>query len=612
VGQTVVEKVAQAHAATAARGREFVAGDFLSIQPRHILTHDNTAPAMRIFRAMGGKRLRLPEQAVFVLDHDIQNMSPENLDKYAAIESFARDQGVDFYPAGTGIGHQVMIERGYVQPERFVVAADSHANMYGGVGAVGTPVVRTDAAAIWATGQFWWQIPATVQVVLEGQLPTGATGKDVILALCSLYPRDVLNHAVEFVGNGAASLSVEQRLTIANMTTEWGALTGWFQADARTLAYLGRRAEQLERPLQPDDHAVYAARIRLDLTRIRPWLSGPDSLQRATSVAASQIRIDKAYLVSCVNSRAEDLAAAADVVRGKTIAPHVEFYVAPASREVQSSAEHSGDWQTLLDAGARALPAGCGPCIGLGAGLLKAGEVGISATNRNFKGRMGSRDARCYLASPAVVAAAAVAGHICAPLPCDSAPILAEFTPFEQRSANPAAAQLVDGFPERLEGRAVFLPRDDMNTDLIYPSDRTYRDDMSAAEMSRVVFANHDPTLAARLERGDILIAGRNFGCGSSREQAVTALQAIGIAAVVAAGFSQTYRRNAFNRGFLCLECPELADHAFPDSRSIRIDFVQGRIGLGESALALIPLDALAQRLIVGGGIVNQIRATLD
>jgi homoaconitate hydratase len=207
-GQTIVEKIAKAHMTQGPEGRPLRAGDFVSIRPFHVMTHDNTSAVMAKFKAIGAERIHDPAQPVFCLDHDIQNRSDANLAKYSSIEAFAREHGVDFYPAGSGIGHQMMVEQLYVQPGTFVVASDSHSNMYGAVGALGTPVVRTDAAAIWATGEFWWQIPRTVRVVLTGELGGGATGKDLIITLCGLYNRgEVLNAAVEFVGPGVASPS---------------------------------------------------------------------------------------------------------------------------------------------------------------------------------------------------------------------------------------------------------------------------------------------------------------------------------------------------------------------------------------------------------------------
>ncbi|NCO69262.1 MAG: homoaconitase, partial [Acidobacteria bacterium] len=277
MGQTMVEKIAQAHM-TQGPQRALRAGDFLSVRPHHIMTHDNTSAVLSKFKGLGAKRVFDPRQPVFALDHDIQNTSAENLAKYEKIRAFAAEQGIDFYPAGSGIGHQIMCERGYVVPGSLVVASDSHSNTYGAVAAIGTPVVRTDAAAIWATGEFWWSIPPTVQVVLGGALRPGVTGKDVIITLCGLYDRgEVLNAALEFSGPGLGSLSMEARLTIANMTTEWGALVGWFPFDEVTLAWLDARRRRLEAcgvgrlsanaiegwtlgPPKPDADAGYAAR----------------------------------------------------------------------------------------------------------------------------------------------------------------------------------------------------------------------------------------------------------------------------------------------------------------------------------------------------------------
>src|SRR5437764_1129158 len=182
------------------------------------MTHDNTGAVIPKFKQIGATKIHDPHQLVFAIDHDIQNTSVENLGKYAKIEAFAAEHGIDFYPAGTGIGHQIMIEQGYVTPGSFVVASDSHSNMYGAIAALGTPVVRTDAASIWATGVTWWQVPRIVRVTLRGQLRTGVVGKDVIVALCGLFNQDQsLNAAVEFTGDGVSSLSIDQRMTISNM-----------------------------------------------------------------------------------------------------------------------------------------------------------------------------------------------------------------------------------------------------------------------------------------------------------------------------------------------------------------------------------------------------------
>src|SRR5437868_11488600 len=244
--QTIVEKIAHAHL-TDSPNRPLRAGDFVSIRPSHVMTRDNTSAVMSKFRSIGAKQIYDPKQLVFALDHDIQNHDEANVKKYRSIEAFAREQGIDFYPAGSGIGHQLMIERGYVAPGSFVVASDSHSNMYGALGALGTPIVRTDAAVVWATGEFWWQVPRTIQVVLEGELPEGVSGKDVIITLCGLYNHDeALNAALEFSGAGVASLSMDARFSIANMSTEWGPIACWFPVDGVTIRYLENAHRKLQ------------------------------------------------------------------------------------------------------------------------------------------------------------------------------------------------------------------------------------------------------------------------------------------------------------------------------------------------------------------------------
>jgi homoaconitate hydratase len=633
MGQTIVEKIAQAHMAEGPK-RPLRAGDFLSIRPKHVMTHDNTAAVLKKFKAIGVKQVYDTRQPVFALDHDIQNTSEQNLKQYASIEAFAKEQGIDFYPAGTGIGHQLMMEKGYVLPGSFVVASDSHSNMYGALGAVGTPVVRTDAAAIWATGEFWWQIPRTIQVELTGKMRPGVSGKDVIITLCGLYNKEeVLNAVVEFCGEGVRGLSIEERMSIANMTTEWGALVGWFPADSQTFAYLrerrlalgagadGRLVEGVLRGLEanppmPDKDAVYAAKIKLDLSKVTPHVSGPDTVQVMSSVAEiakKKVAIQKAYLVSCVNSRLEDLAAAAQVLKGKKIASTVKFFVAAASKDVQTRAEQNGYWRILSDAGATFLPPSCGPCIGLGTGLLEAGEVGISATNRNFKGRMGSRDAKCYLGSPAVVAASAVAGFITGPVEIAGEELERDFVELQQKAVA-EKVEILEGFPAEVKGRLIFVPQDNLNTDGIYGKDYTYREDMTRELMAKVIFENYDPEFSAKTKAGDVVVGGFNFGTGSSREQAVTALQAKGLPLVIAGSFSQTYLRNAFNNGFLCVECPEFVtrlkkifaetqDKTVIPQDEVAIDFRTGTITYRGEKFQFPPMGTVPQSLVIAGGV---------
>lgn len=463
-----------------------------------------------------------------------------------------------------------------------------------------------------------------VKVELTGELPKGVTGKDIIIALCGTFNSDeVLNCAIEFTGDGVAQLSIDERLAIANMTTEWGALVGVFPVDevlqkwykkqikkldlqrfrfsspASSLPSLAdgshprlspqRLAEVFKNPIVADPGAYYSKTLTLHLPSLVPSVSGPNSVKVSTPLPVLEqqdIKIHKAYLVSCTNSRASDLKRAAQVMKGKKVAEGVEFYVAAASSVVQKDAEASGDWATLVQAGAKVLPAGCGPCIGLGTGLLEDGEVGISATNRNYKGRMGSPKAQAYLASPEVVAASAIAGKICGPSEAlggstskattgprtefvQHPPFASTSSSSDSTSSTSVSEPLLPSFPPLFSGPLIFAPQDNLNTDGIYPGKYTYQDDITIAKQAEVVMENYDTEFAGLMKtmkstsgerdgQGVILASGFNFGTGSSREQAATALLSSGVPLVLCGSFGDIFKRNSINNALICVECPEL------------------------------------------------------
>ncbi len=644
MGQTGVEKIAQSHAVGNLSRKPLTAGDYVMLRPRHVMTHDNTSAVLNKFRALGAKCIADPTQPVFTLDHNIQDKSAANLAKYDAIREFAGKHGIVHFPAGYGIGHQIMLEEGFVTPGSLIVASDSHSNTYGAVAALGTPIVRTDAAAIWVTGQTWWQVPDSVEVYLQGNLSAGVAGKDVIQTLCWRFDKDeVLNCCVEFTGPGVAGLSMAARMTIANMSTEWGALAGVFPYDGVTEEYFlqlaekfvtrGEREPRLTQEMisgivpetfRADPDAGYLKLIELDLSTVQQLVTGPDEVKTArpaVELEKENIRVDKAYLLSCVNGRLEDFRQAAEVTGKKKIAAHVRMYIAAASAYIQHQAEQLGYWNTLTEAGAIALPPGCGPCIGLGRGTLEAGEVAISATNRNFKGRMGERSARAFLASPATVAASAIAGKIRGSVKHRIGSLSAEIKTVRKspvpQSAEPV--EIVEGMQAEYSGRLLYLPKNNMNTDGIFGKEATYRDDLTSGQMAGYVFRNYDPDFRKTAHKGDIIIGGWNFGCGSSREQAATALIFFGIKLVLAGSFSQTYKRNAFNNGLLCLECPSLLRHLAEKysgetartivAGEIKIDFASSTLYAGTEEFCFTPVSRIPQELVAADGLEALIKA---
>ncbi|KAH0563158.1 mitochondrial Homoaconitase [Trichoglossum hirsutum] len=618
--QTLTEKIVQRHAIGLPEGKLVRSGDYVQIEPYRCLTHDNTSSVLKKFVSMGATRVKDPGQMVFALDHDVQNKSESNLKKYEQIKAFAK-KNVRKADCRMLIPRQV--EELFVWPGKLCVASDSHSNMYGGMGVGAFAVVRTDAASIWATGKSWFQVPPVVQLNLTGTLPPGVTGKDVIVALCGLFKSDVLNHAVEVKGSEEtlASISVDNRLTISNMSTEWSAISAIFPIDRtleRWLRYKATEAAMFEDrttrerithekidelyadPVQADPGAYYAKQLYLNLSTLSPYVSGPNSVKLSTplsEIAPKKIKVDRAYIISCTNSRASDIAAAAKVFQdaakansGKIpkIAEGVKLYIAAASVREQEIAEDS--WQTLLEAGSIPLPPSCGPCIGLGKGLLEDGEVGISASNRNFKGRMGSRNAQAYLASPEVVAASALSGVISgtgvykapanysgvdfgygtgSPVTTESelGNVLEQLESLIDRvessavdDTSKAITKILPGFPEMISGEIVFCDADNLDTDNIYPGKYTYQDDITEEGMANICMSNYDPDFGLVAKPNDILVSGFNFGCGSSREQAATAILAKKIPLVVAGSFGNIFSRNSINNALLCLEVPRLIE----------------------------------------------------
>ncbi|KAL7795039.1 homoaconitase [Trichoderma ceciliae] len=645
--QTLTEKIMQRYAVGLPEDKLVRSGDYVQIRPHRCLSHDNTWPIAQKFMSMNATRIEDPSQLVFAIDHQVQLKSEANLRKYELIGEFGKKHGVASFPAGHGIGHQVMIEELFVWPGTLCVGSDSHSNMYGALGSLGVALVRSDAASVWATGKSWFQVPPVAQVTFTGTLQPGVTGKDVIIALCGLFPKDVLNHSVEFVGSEEtmASISIDDRLTISNMSTEWSATSAMFPIDEtlkRWLRYKATEAAMCEdrttrerithqmidklysdpAHVQADPGAYYAKKLYLNLSTLTsPYIAGPNSVKLTTplnELALKNIKVDKAYIVSCTNSRSSDLKAAAKVFQdaakangsGKIpkIADHVKLYIAAASINEQKMAEDEGSWQTLLEAGAIPLPAACGPCIGSGEGILEDGECGVSASNRNFKGRMGSRLAHAYLASPAVVAASALAGKLSGTGVYEAAPetldkgiefgygtglpasplseldgvveqleslidrVESSVPQGDDDAANAATTQILAGFPEKISGEILFCDADQLDTDNIYAGKYTYRDDMTTEDMAKVCMSNYDPDFGSVAKPSDILVSGEGFGCGSSREQAATAILARQIPLVIAGSFSNIFTRNCINNALLYLEVPRLVQRlraTFPSSDKV-------------------------------------------
>ncbi|MBI4493464.1 MAG: 3-isopropylmalate dehydratase large subunit [Chloroflexi bacterium] len=403
-----------------AAGRQHVAaGEFVTASIDLVMTHDIfAADVFGLLAEAGISRVWDPERVVVVFDH----LVPAPTIAAAEAQRRAREHiahfGVrHFYGERAGICHQVLAEKGHALPGRLLVATDSHTTTVGALGTAGTGIGTSEMAYVLATGRLWFKVPETIRVELAGQLPAWATTKDLVLFLAGRYGADVARYcALEYGGPGAASLSVDSRLTVCNMGVELGAKFAFFEADQVTLAYLASRTSEPLEPFGPDPGARYRTTYHLDLSSLEPQVALPHNIDNVRPVSeALGLRIDQAFVGSCTNGRLEDLEAAATILRGRQVHPSVRMIVVPASQEVYAEAARRGLLEVFSQAGAVVLSPGCGPCFGGHQGLLAPGERCIGTHNRNFRGRMGSPQAEIYLASPATVAASAVAGAIADP-----------------------------------------------------------------------------------------------------------------------------------------------------------------------------------------------------
>jgi 3-isopropylmalate/(R)-2-methylmalate dehydratase large subunit len=438
MGKTFAEKAL----ARAAGLSQAVAGQVVDARPDIVLSHDNTAAIHNIFKSIGVEKVAIPERLAITLDHAVPAPNAQHARNHAEVREFVKRHGVKhFFEAGRGICHQVHSEEAIILPGQLILGSDSHTPHFGWMGAFGAGVGRTEVAVLWATGELWLRVPETIRFTLTGALGRGITTKDLCLHLIGHFGADGgLYMSVEFDGPALATFSLESRMVIPNMMAEFGAKNAYLPPDEAVFEYLAerkvrRQAAESGKPkpdwqsairnqkseiqsgaLYPDPDANYAATHAIDCSAIELTVACPHAVDSTQPLPALRgRRIHQAFIGTCTNGRLEDIALAAEVMRGRRVAAGARLLIVPASSEVYLEAARLGHVQTLMEAGAMFGTPGCGPCMGNHMGVLAPGEVCISSANRNFRGRMGQPDADIYLASPAVVAASAVTGMITDP-----------------------------------------------------------------------------------------------------------------------------------------------------------------------------------------------------
>jgi 3-isopropylmalate/(R)-2-methylmalate dehydratase large subunit len=414
MGKTFAEKILALKAGL----DETVPGQIVTVQPDKLLTHDNTSAIAKTFLKIGVDRVANPAMNVIILDHVVPAANETYAQSHKETRDFVRAQGISaFYDVGEGICHQVLPEHGHALPGMLIVGSDSHTPSHGALGAFAAGIGRTEAAAVMATGEIWLRVPESMRIVVEGEMPDRVSAKDLVLCIIGDIGADGADYkSVEFAGPAIEAMSVGSRQVLCNMAAEMGAKNAYVAPDATTRAWLAGRTDQPYNEVHPDADASYERVLHYDVGDLVPQVAKPhrvDNVVPVTEIAG--LPIDQALIGTCTNGRLEDLQAAADILRGRQIAPWVRLLVLPASREILLEAIEAGIVTDLVAAGATLLNPGCGPCLGAHEGCMAPGERTISTANRNFRGRMGSRDAEIYLASPATVAASALAGAIADP-----------------------------------------------------------------------------------------------------------------------------------------------------------------------------------------------------
>jgi 3-isopropylmalate/(R)-2-methylmalate dehydratase large subunit len=414
-------------------------GEIVEVVPDLAFSHDNTAAIAGIWRGFGQARPAIADRLAITLDHAVPAPTPRHAQNHAEARRFAREHGIrHFFEVGRGICHQVLSEEALVLPGQLVLGADSHTPHFGWLGAMGVGVGRTEMAAVWALGELWLRVPESIEIRLEGALAPWVSAKDLALhVLGTLGAEGGSYRSVELRGGAAAALGLAERAVLANMMAELGAKCAYLEPDDAVFDFLSARlarrttcettvaaASVRAHAVFPDADADYLERHVLDAARLEPLVACPHEVDRTVPVSQlPDIRVDQAFVGTCTNGRLEDLEVTRRVVRGRRVASGTRLLVVPASSEVLEAAIAQGIAADLLAAGAVLGTPGCGPCMGNHLGVLAPGEVCVSSANRNFKGRMGTADAEIYLASPAVVAASAIAGRIVHPaLVCDGDP----------------------------------------------------------------------------------------------------------------------------------------------------------------------------------------------
>lgn len=501
--------------------------------------------------------------------------------KYAANQQFcrqyAREKGIKIYDVNAGIGTHLVIDEGMAVPGATVISTDSHANILGAIGAFGQGMGDQDIAAAWASGKSWFKVPKSVKLTFKGTRPQNIYAKDIVLNLLNKFGANtLLGYAVELYGDEIEKLSLDERITISSMATEMGAIIVLIPPSDEIMEYCETRSGRKLTKIEADKNAVYYQELELDISKFKPMVSRPGHPDDSIDIAEVKgTKIDSAFIGSCTNGRFEDLKTVAKILNGRRIAPGVVLKIVPSTDNVWNECLDAGYIKIFKDAGALVSNAGCAGCAAGQVGQNGPGEITISTGNRNFAGKQGK--GKVYLGSPAEVAASAVAGFITTPDDIPEKP--AKFEPTgELKKEGTSKKEKSSEQPTILEGKIWIIKEDNIDTDMIFHNRYLTITDIN--EMGQYTFDNLEgwKDFAKKAEAGDIVITGKNFGAGSSRQQAVDCFKSLGIQTIIAESFGAIYERNAINAAFPILTYTNIDELQLKQRDRMKIDIENGII----------------------------------
>ena len=526
-----------------------------------------------------GLTVKDPEKTFFTFDCNPTGSDQKYAVNQHACRLFAREHGIKVYDIDAGIGTHILIDKGYVYPGSTVVSTDSHANILGAIGAFGQGMGDMDIAAAWHNGKVWFKVPSSVKINFEGKVPDNVSSKDIILNLLKIFgANSLLGYSIEIYGPSMDNLDLDDRITISSMATEMGAIIILFPPTKAIIDYCSTLSKIKFEPLFADDNANYEKTFTIDVAAFKPMVSRPGEPHNTVNVSeVSGVKIDSAFIGSCTNGRMNDMRKAADILKIRKVAPGVVLKIVPATDEIWKQCLNEGLIDIFKKAGALVSNAGCAGCAAGQVGQNGLGEITISTGNRNFSGKQGKGS--MYLASPEVVAASAVAGCITTTDNIPEKPFIFE-TPESAPDAKTNDKPIKKPHEKItvIEGRVWLIPKDNIDTDMIFHNRYLAITDVN--EMGQFTFDNLKgfEDFSKKAKNGDIIISGKNFGSGSSRQQAVDCFSALGIQAIIAESFGAIYERNAINAAFPIIICKELSKLGLNNGDSIKVDLRTGQI----------------------------------